>query len=124
MLDDAKQIEKKIKSAVTDSDGIVKFDIENKPGVSNLLSIYSIFSEKTVAELEAEYEGKGYGAFKGDLAQILIEAFSPIQAKYHELMESSKLDDILDHGAEKANTVANKMLKKMERAMGLGRKRR
>jgi tryptophanyl-tRNA synthetase len=124
MLDDAKQIEKKIKSAVTDSDGVVKYDIENKPGVSNLLSIYSIFSGKTVAELEAQYEGKGYGAFKGDLAQVVIEALAPIQAKYHELMESSELDAILDQGAEKARTVANKMLKKMENAMGLGRKRR
>ena len=124
MLDDAKQIEKKIKSAVTDSEGIVKFDIENKPGVSNLLSIYSIFSGKTVAELEAKYDGKGYGEFKGDLAQVVIEALTPIQAKYHDLMESSELDEILDQGAEKANAVAYKMLKKMERAMGLGRKRR
>jgi tryptophanyl-tRNA synthetase len=77
-----------------------------------------------VAELEAQYEGKGYGAFKGDLAQVVIEALAPIQAKYHELMESSELDAILDQGAEKARTVANKMLKKMENAMGLGRKRR
>ncbi|MBB6443545.1 tryptophan--tRNA ligase [Bacillus benzoevorans] len=124
MLDDAKQIEKKIKSAVTDSDGIVKFDVGNKPGVSNLLSIYSIFSGKTVTELEAQYDGKGYGAFKGDLAQVVIEALTPIQSKYNELMESSELDDILDRGAEKARLVANKMLKKMENAMGLGRKRR
>lgn len=124
LLDDAKQIEKKIKSAVTDSDGVVKFDTVNKPGVSNLLSIYSIFSGKTVAELEAQYEGKGYGVFKGDLAQVIIEALAPIQAKYNELMESSELDEILDQGAEKARLVANKMLKKMENAMGLGRKQR
>lgn len=124
MLDDPKQIEKKIKSAVTDSEGLVKYDVENKPGVSNLLSIYSIFTGKTVAELESEYEGKGYGIFKGDLAQVIIEALTPIQAKYYTLMESSELDDILDQGAEKARAVANKMLKKMENAMGLGRKRR
>ena len=67
MLDEPKQIEKKIKSAVTDSEGIVKYDKENKPGVSNLLSIYSILSGKTFSELEAMYEGKGYGDFKGDL---------------------------------------------------------
>nr|WP_295972561.1 tryptophan--tRNA ligase [uncultured Bacillus sp.] len=124
MLDDPKQIEKKIKSAVTDSEGLVKYDVENKPGVSNLLSIYSIFTGKTGAELESEYEGKGYGIFKGDLAQVIIEALTPIQAKYYTLMESSELDDILDQGAEKARAVANKMLKKMENAMGLGRKRR
>lgn len=124
MLDEPKQIEKKIKSAVTDSEGIVRFDIENKPGVSNLLSIYSIVSGKTIAELETLYEGKGYGAFKGDLAEVIINALSPIQQKYNELMESSELDEILDRGAEKARLVANKMLSKMERAMGLGRKRR
>lgn len=124
MLDTPKQIEKKIKSAVTDSDGVVKFDMENKPGISNLLSIYSIFAGKSVSELEAQYEGQGYGAFKGDLAQVIIEALAPIQEKYYDLMESSELDDILDHGAEKANAVANKMLRKMENAMGLGRKRR
>jgi tryptophanyl-tRNA synthetase len=124
MLDEPKQIEKKIKSAVTDSEGIVRFDIENKPGVSNLLSIYSIVSGKTIAELETLYEGKGYGAFKGDLAEVIINALSPIQQKYNELMESNELDEILDKGAEKARFVADKMVSKMERAMGLGRKRR
>ena len=124
MLDEPKQIEKKIKSAVTDSEGIVRFDIENKPGVSNLLSIYSIVSGKTIAELETLYEGKGYGAFKGDLAEVIINALSPIQQKYNELMESNELDEILDRGSEKARLVADKMVSKMERAMGLGRKRR
>ncbi|HVH96146.1 MAG TPA: tryptophan--tRNA ligase [Bacillus sp. (in: firmicutes)] len=124
MLDEPKQIEKKIKSAMTDSEGIVRFDIENKPGVSNLLSIYSIVSGKTIAELETLYEGKGYGAFKGDLAEIIINTLSPIQQKYNELMESNELDEILDRGSEKARLVADKMVSKMERAMGLGRKRR
>lgn len=124
LLDDLKQIEKKIKSAVTDSEGIVKYDKENKPGVSNLLSIYSIFSGKTVSEIKGLYEGKGYGDFKSDLAEVVINEIRPIQEKYYALMESSELDDILDHGAEKAGKVAYKMLKKMENAMGLGRKRR
>ena len=122
MLDEPKQIEKKIKSAVTDSEGIVKYDVENKPGVSNLLSIYSIFSGKTINELEELYEGKGYGVFKGDLAGTIIESLSPIQQRYHELMESEELDEILDKGAQQANAVASKMVKKMENAMGLGRK--
>ncbi|SFA78639.1 MULTISPECIES: tryptophan--tRNA ligase [unclassified Bacillus (in: firmicutes)] len=124
LLDDPKQIEKKIKSAVTDSEGVVKYDKENKPGVSNLLSIYSILSNKPISEIEEAYSGKGYGDFKGDLAQLLIKELEPIQKKYHELMESSELDEILDNGAEKANRVASKMLKKMENAMGLGRKRK
>ncbi|MBP2241169.1 tryptophanyl-tRNA synthetase [Cytobacillus eiseniae] len=123
LLDDLKQIEKKIKSAVTDSEGIVKYDQANKPGVSNLLSIYSIFSGKTISEIESIYEGKGYGDFKSDLAEVVINEIKPIQERYHELMESSELDEILDRGAEKAQVVANKMLKKMENAMGLGRKR-
>ncbi|MBT2756384.1 tryptophan--tRNA ligase [Mesobacillus foraminis] len=124
MLDDPKQIEKKIKSAVTDSEGIVKYDKENKPGISNLLSIYSILTERPVSEIEKDYEGKGYGDFKADVAQVVVKAIEPIQSKYYSLMESSELDDILDHGAEKANRAANKMLAKMENAMGLGRKRR
>lgn len=123
LLDDIKQIEKKIKSAVTDSEGIVKYDKENKPGVSNLLSIYSIFSGIEIGEIERMYEGKGYGDFKGDLAEVVIKELQPIQERYAALMESSELDDILDRGAEKASKVANKMLKKMENAMGLGRKR-
>lgn len=124
LLDDAKQIEKKIKSAVTDSDGIVKFDRDKKPGVSNLLSIYSILEGKSISELEEMYHGKGYGEFKADLAGVVVNALAPIQEKYYQLIDSSELDDILDEGAAKANRVAGKMLKKMENAMGLGRKRR
>jgi tryptophanyl-tRNA synthetase len=124
LLDDPKQIEKKIKSAVTDSDGIVKYDKENKPGVSNLLSIYSILENISIVELEQKYEGKGYGEFKGDLAQVVINAIKPVQDRYNELIDSDELDDILDRGAEKANRAARKMLMKMEKAMGLGRKER
>lgn len=124
LLDDPKQIEKKIKSAVTDSDGIVKYDKENKPGVSNLLSIYSILNNESIEQIEARYEGKGYGDFKSDVAEVVINTLKPIQEKYTQLMESDTLDHILDLGAEKANMAANKMVKKMENAMGLGRKRK
>lgn len=124
LLDDAKTIEKKVKSAVTDSEGVIRYDKENKPGVSNLLTIYSILANEPIEQLEERYAGKGYGDFKADVAQVIIDALTPIQEKYYELMESSKLDDILDEGAEKANRVASKMLKKMENAIGLGRKRR
>lgn len=123
-LDEPKQIEKKIKSAVTDSEGIVKFDVANKPGISNLLSIYSVLSNKSIPELEEMYQGKGYGAFKSDLAEVVIHEFKPIQEKYYHLMESSELDDILNRGAEKANQVASSTLKEMEHAMGLGRSRK
>lgn len=123
-LDDLKQIEKKIKSAVTDSEGIVKFDKENKPGISNLLSIYSILDGKSISEIEEMYSGKGYGEFKGDLAQVVINVIKPIQERYNQLIESKELDDILDRGAEKANKIASETLKRMENAMGLGRGQR
>ncbi|MDQ0230600.1 tryptophan--tRNA ligase [Metabacillus malikii] len=124
LLDEPKQIEKKIKSAVTDSEGIVKYDKENKPGISNLLSIYSNLNNESVEDIEARYAGKGYGDFKADVADVIIHTLAPIQEKYHQLMNSTLLDDILDEGAAKANAQANKMLKKMENAMGLGRKRK
>ncbi|MBQ4867406.1 tryptophan--tRNA ligase [Priestia megaterium] len=123
LLDDAKTIEKKIKSAVTDSEGIVRYDKENKPGISNLLSIYSILANKSIEDIEAMYEGKGYGDFKADTAKVVAEALAPIQERYYELVDSSELDNILDQGADKANATANKMLRKMRNAMGIGRKR-
>lgn len=70
------------------------------------------------------YEGKGYGDFKGDLADVVVNVLKPIQEKYYNLLDSSELDQILDEGAARANEVASKTLKKMENAMGLGRKRR
>ncbi len=124
LLDEPKQIEKKIKSAVTDSEGVVKFDKENKPGVSNLLSIYSVLEQVSIEELEQRYEGKGYGEFKGDLAEVVVRHLEPIQKRYYELIDSEELDFILDEGAAKANKAASKMIKKMENAMGLGRKRK
>ncbi|MGP4070746.1 tryptophan--tRNA ligase [Halobacillus sp. B29] len=124
MLDDEKKIMKKVKSAVTDSEGIVKFDKENKPGVSNLLTIYSICSGISIEELEAKYEGKGYGVFKEDVGAAVVETLKPIQNRYYELIDSVELDDILDKGAEDASFVANKMLRKAKKAMGLGRVRK
>lgn len=124
ILDDPKQIEKNIKSAVTDSEGIVRYDKENKPGVSNLMSIYSIFSGKSYDEIEAMYEGKGYGDFKSDLAQVVLAEILPIQERFNSLIDSEELDEILDRGAERANKEATKMIQKMYNGMGLGRKRK
>lgn len=124
MLDDPKTIEKKVKSAVTDSDGIIRYDRDKKPAVSNLLSIFSLCTDRSISDIETEYEGKGYGPFKADLAQAVINTLSPIQARYYELIHSDELDQILDKGADKANKNALKTLVKAERAMGLGRKKR
>lgn len=123
LLDTPKEIEKKLKSAVTDSEGIVKFDEENKPGVSNLLAIESAMSNLSIEAVVAKYDGLRYGEFKAGVAEAVINHLTPIQEKYYNLIESSALDDILDNGAEKANTVASATLKRMENAMGLGRKR-
>jgi len=122
LLDDAKTIEKKIKSAVTDSEGTIRYDKEAKPGISNLLNIYSILSGQPIDELERQYEGKGYGVFKADLAEVVIGALQPIQERYYHWLESEELDRVLDDGAEKANRVASEMVRKMEQAMGLGRR--
>ncbi|SHM42194.1 tryptophan--tRNA ligase [Gracilibacillus kekensis] len=121
MLDTEKQIEKKIKSAVTDSEGIVKYDKENKPGVSNLLTIYASCTGESIADLELKYQNKGYGEFKQDTADAVINALRPIQERYYQLIESEELDALLDQGADKANFAATKMLRKAKKAMGLGR---
>ena|SRR5690625_1072171 len=121
MLDEPKRIEKKIKSAVTDSDGVVKFDPETKPGVSNLMTILASCTDQSIKEIETKYEGVGYGQFKQDVADAVVEILKPIQERYADIIDSPELDDILDRGAEKASLVANKTLAKAKKAMGLGR---
>ncbi|MGJ8730895.1 tryptophan--tRNA ligase [Listeria aquatica] len=124
LLDPPNVITKKIKSAVTDSSGVIAYDKENKPGVSNLLAIYSSLTGKAIKDLEAQYADKGYGDFKNDLAEAVVAELAPIQERYEYFLNSEELDRILDEGAEKARIKANKTLRKMENAMGLGRKRR
>ncbi len=124
MLDEPATIRKKVKSAVTDTDGEIRFDRENKPAVSNLLSIYSLCTGLSIDDIVAKYAGVGYGDFKTDLAEVIVAELEPIQNRYHELINSEELDQILDIGAEKANRTASKMISKAERAIGLGRKRR
>lgn len=124
LLDDLKTIEKKIKSAVTDSEGVVSYDPINKPGVANLLTIEAALTGESIDSLVAKYDGSGYGDFKASVAKAVTEHLAPIQERYAALLDSEELDKILDAGAEKANYLANKTLKKMENAMGLGRKRK
>ncbi|MEK4565669.1 tryptophan--tRNA ligase [Alkalihalobacillus sp. FSL R5-0424] len=124
ILDEPQTIRKKIKSAVTDTEGTVRYDKEHKPGVANLLTIYSSITGDSIATLEERYQGKGYGDFKADVAEVVVNALAPIQEKYHELITSEELDSILDDGAARANTKAVRMLHKAERAMGLGRRTR
>lgn len=119
MLDTPKQIEKKIKSATTDSEGIVKFDMDNKPGISNLLTILSSCTGKNISELENEFEGSGYGDFKSAVAKAVQDILEPIQTRYNELIQSEELDLILNAGAKKAAKHANLTLNKSKQKMGL-----
>ena len=120
LLDEPSKIKKSIMKATTDSDGIVKFDAENKPGISNLLNIYSALSEKTVAELETMYEGKGNGDFKKDLVEVTIDALAPIKQRYQEIRESKELIEILNDGAQKADAIAQETMKRVRKNFGLG----
>lgn len=121
MLDEPKVIQRKINRAVTDSDGVVKYDKENKPGISNLLDIYASCTGESIQELEQKYEGKGYGDFKKGVAKAVIDLLEPIQKRYKDLVHSDELDGILDEGAKKASLKANEMLEKAKKGMGLGR---
>lgn len=120
LLDEPGKIKKAIMRATTDSEGIIRFDIENKPGVSNLLSIYSAFSGKTIPELEAQYDGMGYGALKKDLVEITVNALAPIRERYAEIRNSQELVDILKDGGERANAIAEKTIARVKERFGLG----
>jgi len=122
LLDDEKKIKKSIMKATTDSEGTIKFDSEGKPGVSNLLNIYSAFSGIEIKDIEKKYEGCGYGDLKKDLVGITIDALAPIKSKYDEIRNSQELIDILKDGAERAGTIAEKTLKRVKDSFGLGLK--
>lgn len=122
IMDAPDVIVKKIKRAQTDSDNAVRYDKENKPGISNLMGIYHALTKKNYEEIEAMYAGKGYGAFKGDVAELVVQELAPLQERYYELVKSPELDTILDEGAAKAHAKASVMYKRVEEAMGLCRK--
>ena len=120
LLDPPNKIKKSIMRATTDSDGIIKFDPENKPGVSNLLTIYSVLSGISIEDLEKKYEGCGYGDFKKDLVEVTINALAPIQERYNEIRNSEELIKILEDGAARANAIAEKTMKRVKDKFGLG----
>lgn len=121
LLEPLNMIKKKIKSAVTDSDTRVYYDKENKPGISNLMCIYSVISGLSYKEIEEKYEGKGYGDFKGDLAEIVAEEIGKVQEKFNEIIKSKELDEILDQGRERAKILARRKIQKVYHKIGLGR---
>ena len=120
LLDEPSKIKKSIMKATTDSEGVIRFDIENKPGISNLLNIYSSLSGISVSDLERQYEGKGYGDFKKDLVEVTVDALAPIRQRYDEIRNSQQLISILKDGAEKADAIAQKTMRRVKENFGLG----
>ena len=120
LTDDPDAIRRKIKRAVTDSDGEIRFDPENKPGVSNLLAIMSALSGETPEALCAHFAGQGYGALKGEVADCVISALAPLQAEFKRLMaDKTYLQSVIDSGAQHASALAARTLRKVQKKIGL-----
>ena len=119
MYDTPEEIKKKIMKATTDSDNEVRFDEENKPGISNLLNIASVITNTPIPEIEKEFQGKGYGDFKKYVAEVTAEHISKIQERYNELINSTELEKILDEGKEKSRELAKTKFELIKERMGV-----
>lgn len=120
LLDEPNKIKKSIMRATTDSEGSIRFDPENKPGVSNLLNIYSVFSGMEISDIEKKYEGCGYGDFKKELVEVTVDSLAPIKERFNEIRESDELIRVLKDGAERASVIAEKTMKRVKENFGLG----
>ncbi len=121
LLDDINVAKKKIKSAVTDSDNKIKFDKDNKPGLSNLITIYSALTNKELSDIENIYQDSTYQKFKEDLANIIGDFLTNIQDKYNYYISSDNMDLILNSGRDLAYHYASRKIQKVYRKIGLGR---
>ena len=121
LLDDDEVIRKKIMSAVTDSEGKVYYDEDNKPGISNLLTIYSFFKKITIKETEEYFKDYNYGNLKKEVADIVIESLGKIKDKYYELIDSDIIDKKLDEDYIKINNEAKEKYEEVRNKLGLGR---
>jgi tryptophanyl-tRNA synthetase len=120
LLDDPKTIKQKIARATTDSERLIAFD-EKRPGITNLLTIYQMFTGQSQQEIEAAFAGKGYGDFKAALTEVVVETLRPIQQRYYELMNDlPTLEAILKQGADEVRPLAASTLKRMKDVIGLG----
>ncbi len=125
LLDEPSANAKKVMRAVTDTGGVVAFDRENKPGISNLLTIYSVLSGRSIESLESEYTGRGYGDFKKGLAEVVVGTFGPIRERTLELLDDpAELDRILAANADRASEIAEVTLEKAYDRIGLLRRAR
>ncbi|WP_042165494.1 tryptophan--tRNA ligase [Paenibacillus gorillae] len=118
LLDPPDVVRKKISRATTDSGREVKYDPANKPEISNLMSIYSHCANLSMEEIEARYEGQGYGPFKKDLAEHVVAVLEPLQARYNEIRSSGEIHNILKQGAERAAVIANRTVAEVKERMG------
>lgn len=120
LLDDPDTLRSKIMKATTDSEGEIKFDLK-RPGIYNLLEIYSTLTGEEMIKIEQKFEGKGYGDFKKELAEIVVEALKPIQEKYHQFMDNEgEIEKMLKAGADKVRPIAGQTLDSVKTKVGLG----
>lgn len=118
LLDDPAAARKKIMSAKTDSLGVIRFDPENQPGLANLLTIQSVLSGEPVESIVQRYEGKGYGDLKKEIGQTVFDFLTDLQARYRDILDSGKADEVLKAGAQKAAAIANKKIRKVYKKIG------
>jgi tryptophanyl-tRNA synthetase len=118
LLDSPSLIKKSIMRATTDSDMLIKYDLTNKPGVSNLLTIYSQFSGLSIAELEAKYEGLGYGALKKDLVVVVNDEILKVQNEFNRIIDSGEVYEVLREGRERAQEISNSVLNRVKEKVG------
>ena len=124
LLDEPSVTAKKIRSAVTDAGREVRYDVAEKPGVSNLLTIFAVLTDRSIASLEADYDGRGYGDFKKDLAEVVVETFAPVRARTLELLDDpAELDRVLAANADRAAAIADRTLATVYDRVGLLPKR-
>ena len=121
LLDSEKDIRKKIMSAVTDSDNKIYYDVENKPGISNLLVIYSSLTNTSLKETEYKFKDSNYGTLKKEVADVVVDKLLDIQEKYNEYINSGRINEILDKGREKTIKIAKEKYEKVIKKVGLGR---
>ena len=119
LLEDLNIVRKKIMSAVTDSDNTVYFNMEEKPGISNLLTIMSAITGEDIDDIAKRYDGQGYGVFKKAVADVVVNELSDLQAKVKQIQSSGIIDKILEEGAQRASFIARKKLAKVYRKIGL-----
>ena len=119
LKDDIKAARKKIMSAVTDLECEVRYDKENKPGISNLLTIYSCLKDITIEEAEKEFVGCNYGTFKRAVADVVCSTLETIQTRYNEIIASGIIDRVLEKGAQEASKIANETVLRVKKVIGL-----